>query len=172
MPVFAVVAGISGIATNFSWIGPFRPFLIALTILTLGWAWYRNLKNRSEEADCKCRERSFWQSKKFLLIVTLSAIVLLALPSYSHIFFSGHGSDVLTVQEADLQTVQLDIQGMTCTGCEKHVEHNALQLDGVFEAKASYEESNASIKFDTRVNNIDVISAAIEKGTGYKVVSK
>ncbi len=147
---------------------------MVLTVLTLGWAWYRNLKSGPKETDCQCVDEklSFWQSKKSLSIVTVSAMALLAFPSYSHIFFSGHESDILTVQKVDFQTVRLDIRGMTCTGCEKHVEHTALQLDGVFEVTASYEESKASIKFDSRVNDIEVISAAIEKGTGYKVIDR
>jgi mercuric ion transport protein len=31
-PVLALIAGTSGIASTFSWIEPFRPYLIALTI--------------------------------------------------------------------------------------------------------------------------------------------
>ena len=38
-PVLAIVAGSSGIAASFSWLEPFRPFLIGLTVLVLGFAW-------------------------------------------------------------------------------------------------------------------------------------
>ena len=37
-PVLALIAGTSGIASTFSWIEPFRPYLIGLTILVLGFA--------------------------------------------------------------------------------------------------------------------------------------
>ena len=40
-PVLALIAGTSGIASTFSWIEPFRPYLIGLTFLVLGFAWYR-----------------------------------------------------------------------------------------------------------------------------------
>ena len=47
-PVLALIAGTSGIASTFSWIEPFRPYLIGLTILVLGFAWYQKLKSQKE----------------------------------------------------------------------------------------------------------------------------
>ena len=43
-PLLAILAGSSGLVTTFSWIEPFRPYLIALTIGILGLAWYLKLK--------------------------------------------------------------------------------------------------------------------------------
>ena len=43
-PVLALIAGTSGVASTFSWIEPFRPYLIGLTILVLLFAWYQKLK--------------------------------------------------------------------------------------------------------------------------------
>lgn len=79
-PVLALIAGTSGIASTFSWIEPFRPYLIGLTILVLGFAWYQKLKPR-KEIDCECEtdeKPKFIQSKKFLGSVTVFAIVMLA----------------------------------------------------------------------------------------------
>ena len=45
-PVLALVAGTSGLASTFSWLEPYRPYLIGLTILVLGFAWYQKLKDR------------------------------------------------------------------------------------------------------------------------------
>ena len=88
-PVLALIAGTSGIASTFSWIEPFRPYLIGLTILVLGFAWYKKLKPRKEiDCDCETDEKpKFIQSKKFLRIVTVFAIVMLAFPYYSGIFY-------------------------------------------------------------------------------------
>ena len=80
-PVLAIIAGSSGIASTFSWIEPFRPYLIGLTILILGFAWYQKLKPENE-IDCECEtddlpdskagKPKFMQSKTFLGIVTAS----------------------------------------------------------------------------------------------------
>jgi len=42
-PVLALIAGTSGLASTFSWLEPFRPYFIGLTILVLGFAWYQKL---------------------------------------------------------------------------------------------------------------------------------
>ena len=51
-PVLALIAGTSGIASTFSWLEPFRPYLIGLTVLVLGFAWYQKLKPQ-KEIDCE-----------------------------------------------------------------------------------------------------------------------
>lgn len=56
-PVFAFLAGISGVASTFSSLGKIRPYLIGLTILILGFAWYQKLKARTkEEMECETCE--------------------------------------------------------------------------------------------------------------------
>jgi mercuric ion transport protein len=70
-PVLALIAGTSGIASTFSWIEPFRPYLIGLTILVLAFAWYQKLKSQ-KEIDCECdtdERPKFIQSKSLLGIV-------------------------------------------------------------------------------------------------------
>ena len=87
-PVLALIAGASGLTSSFSWLEPARPYLIGVTILVIGFAWYQKLKPK-KEIDCECDEdqkNSFWQSKKFLAIVTFFAILMLAFPYYSGIF--------------------------------------------------------------------------------------
>jgi len=74
-PVLALVAGISGFASAFSWLDPLRPYLIGITVLVLGFAWYQKLKLK-KEIECDCEEDdqpSFWQSKRFLAIITVIA---------------------------------------------------------------------------------------------------
>lgn len=90
-PVLAFIAGSSGIAATFSWIEPARPYLIGVTVLVLSFAWYLKLRPRTkEEIECACEEDekpAFWQSKKFLGIVTVFVALMIAFPSYSKIFF-------------------------------------------------------------------------------------
>jgi len=53
-PVLALISGVSGMAASFSWLEPLRPFMIALTVLFLGFAWYQKLKPKQAEVDCTC----------------------------------------------------------------------------------------------------------------------
>ena len=63
-PVLALIAGTSGLASSFSWLEPFRPYLIGLTILVLGFAWYQKLKPK-KEIDCDCETD---EKPKFILL--------------------------------------------------------------------------------------------------------
>ena len=67
-PVLALIAGTSGLASTFSWLEPFRPYFIGMTILVLGFAWYQKLKPK-KQIDCNCETEEkpkFIQSKMFL----------------------------------------------------------------------------------------------------------
>lgn len=50
MPVLALVAGINGFASTFSWLEQFRPYFIGLTILVIGFAWYQKLKPKYKKS--------------------------------------------------------------------------------------------------------------------------
>jgi len=172
-PVLALIAGTSGIASTFSWIEPFRPYLIGLTILVLGFAWYQKLKPK-KEIDCECEtdeKPKLIQSKTFLGIVTVFAIVMLAFPYYSGIFYPSTEKQIIVIDKSDIKTAEFKINGMTCASCEKHVNHEVNKLNGIVNSKASYENGNAIIEFDRTKTNETEIEIAINS-TGYKVTDK
>ncbi|MFT4734751.1 MAG: mercuric ion transport protein [Arcticibacterium sp.] len=172
-PVLALIAGTSGIASTFSWIEPFRPYLIGLTLLVLGFAWYQKLKLR-KEIDCECEtdeKPKFIQSRKFLGIVTAIAIFMLAFPYYSGIFYPKTEKKIMIVDILDIATTKFKISGMTCASCEEQVNHEVNKLIGIVNSKASYENGNAIIEFDRTKNNENEIEKAIN-ATGYKVTDK
>ena len=170
-PVLALIAGTSGIASTFSWIEPFRPYLIALTILVLLLAWYQKLKPQKQEIDCDCEEEKpkFINSKKFLLLVTLFAGLMLAFPYYSQIFYPKTSKEVVNVKESNISEVEYNIKGMTCTGCEVHIESEVNKLEGIIEVKANHEKGNTIVKYDkTKVANNEIEDAV--RKTGYKII--
>ncbi|NDP28665.1 MAG: mercuric transport protein MerTP [Flavobacterium sp.] len=172
-PVLALIAGTSGIASTFSWIEPFRPYLIGLTILVLGFAWYQKLKPQ-KEIDCECdtdEKPKFIQSKTFLGIVTTFAIVMLAFPYYSGIFYQKTEKQIIVVDKLDIKTTEFKISGMTCASCAEHVNHEVNKLKGILNSKASYENGNAIIEFDRTKTNETEIEKSINS-TGYKVADK
>ncbi len=172
-PVLALIAGTSGMASTFSWIEPFRPYLLGLTFLVLGFAWYQKLKPK-KEIDCECEtdeKPKFSQTKKFLGIVTVFAIGMMALPYYSTIFYPIKEKQEREVDKADIQTTEFKISGMTCASCEEHVNHEVNKLMGIVSSNASYENENATIEFDRTKTNETEIEKAINS-TGYNVKDK
>ncbi|WP_282123592.1 mercuric transport protein MerTP [Algibacter mikhailovii] len=172
-PVLALIAGTSGIASTFSWLEPFRPYLIGLTILVLGFAWYQKLKTQ-KEIDCECEtdeKPKFTQSKTFLGIITAFAIVMLAFPYYSGIFYPDTEKQIIVVDKSDIKTTEFKISGMTCASCEEHINHEVNKLNGIVNSKASYKNGNAIIEFDKTKTNEKEIEKAIN-AIGYKVTDK
>ena len=54
-PVLAALAGISGLASTFTWLEPARPYFIGATVLVLGFAWYQKLGiERKNDVHCDC----------------------------------------------------------------------------------------------------------------------
>ena len=67
------------------------------------------------------------------------------------------------------ETVDIKVEGMTCTGCEKHITDAILTLDGINHAKLSHVEGNAIVEFDkSQTTKKDIVDAI--NGSGYKVV--
>lgn len=171
-PVLALLAGSSGVAATFSWLEPFRPWLIGITVVVLAFAWYQKLRPRTEEEiACVCDEEkpSFWQSKKFLGIVTVFAAIMLAFPYYSDTFYPKTKlSESVNVNFES--TYEINIVGMTCTGCEEHVKLEIGKLPGILGLEVSYEKANAVVTFDESKTDIEQVKSAVNK-TGYKVES-
>ena len=172
-PVLALIAGTSGVASTFSWIEPFRPYLIGLTILVLVFAWYQKLKPE-KEIDCECEtdeKPKFIQSKTFLGIITVFAIIMLAFPYYSSIFYPNTEKQVIVVDKSNIKITEYKIDGMTCASCEEHVNHEVNKLNGIINSNTSYKKGNAIIEFDkTKTNKREIEKAIIS--TGYKITDK
>lgn len=173
-PVLTLIAGLSGAASAFSWLDPFRPFFIGLTILALGFAWHKKLQTEKEVHSCACDDepdrKSFTQSKKFLALVTILAVLLLAFPYSQSIFPEEHAAKQGRVMEkADLYKARLEIKGMTCVGCERSVNHVLMSRKGVVEAEANYEEGLVQLSYDSALTSPEVLKAVIEDELGYQV---
>ncbi len=174
-PVLALISGASGIASAFSWLEPARPFLIGITVLVLGFAWYQKLKPRTpEEIHCACEEDEktpFMQTKAFLGIVTVFAILMMAFPYYGHLLYPKTDKQVVVVSSDNLEEVVFNVSGMTCAGCEEHVKHAVGELPGIIAVSANSNEGIAKVKFDRSAVNKKSIVDAINK-TGYKVTGE
>ena len=169
-PLLALVAGSSGIASAFSWLEPFRPYFISLTILIIGFAWYQKLKPPITN-DCGCDTSTkprFIQTKLFLGLVTIITALMIAFPYYSKAFYPEIKKEAIITNNTIIREVKLKIKGMTCAACEEHIKHEVNILPGIFSSEISYANGNGIIRFDTSKTNLKFIEKAIN-ATGYTV---
>ena len=171
-PVIALIAGVGGSASALSWMEPFRPYLIGLAVVAIGYAWYAYLKPQKEDDCCDVDAKPKWyQTKGFLIGITLFAAIAIAFPYYSSIFYPDNKKEVVIVNQSDIQTVKFNVQGMTCAGCEESIKHAVNELDGILNVTPSYEKSNTIVEFDKSKTSKEAIEKAINS-TGYKVVKQ
>lgn len=174
MPILWVLVGIGGIAANFSWLEPLRPYLVAFTLIALVYAWYRLLsvpsaKTCGPEESCHKESRSFIRSKTSMGIVTFFAIAMLTFPSYSFIFIQEAEEQDSGLKTKSARKTELQIEGMTCKGCERSVTRILEQEEGVLEATASYEEKSGIIQAASDTVSLDAIARRLEKESSYRV---
>jgi len=177
-PVIALIAGVGGGASALSWMEPFRPYLIGLAVLAIGYAWYSYLKTKKAADCCEVNAKPRWfQTRGFLIGITLFAAFSISFPYYAHIFYPNNNNNnnnnkkVVVVSEANVETLNFDIEGMTCSGCEAQVENEVNKLSGIISVSASYDNENATVTFDKSKTAKKDIEKAINS-TGYQVINK
>ncbi|RYZ16259.1 MAG: mercuric transport protein MerTP [Chitinophagaceae bacterium] len=172
-PLAAAVGGVSGVASSVSRIEPARPYLVAVTLLLLGFAWVQQLRPVKAD-DCGCAvpaRRSRLRSTGFLATVTVLAGALLTFPYYAPLLRSPHpvapAMNTLTASNAVCQ-VTLPVKGMGCASCEPEVEEAVAKLPGIRSVKASCVQKNTVVRYDSTQTSIAAITSAINS-TGYTV---
>ena len=67
-----------------------------------------------------------------------------------------------------MESIKLNVEGMSCMHCVAAVKRAVGSLDGVSNVDVSLENKTASVDFDPGKTNVDAIKKAIE-GQGYDV---
>lgn len=174
-PVLAVLGGLSGIATTFSFLEPLRPYFIAFTAIILGYAFYKAYKPKKQnDIDCACEtddvgnKKSFINSKAFLWMITGISVVLITFPYYSKALFPAK-NNVVIVQSNNIVKAKMEIEGMTCTGCEESINYALKEQTGVVSATSSYKTGIAFVEYDQTKVKPEQVKKVVEEKVGYKV---
>ncbi len=105
---------------------------------------------------------------KFLsvgIVAVLAATLFLSCGKYNE---KGQANDSKEVATAmNVAKVTLDVQGMTCSGCEYSVKSALKEIAGVTKAEASFANKSAEVEFDPEVATVAQLVEAVNK-TGFK----
>ena len=151
----------------------FWPFVVILVLLLLAVLWYQGIKSMKRQRKSGRRQTGGLNSVTTLGIVTVFAIVLLAMPW----LVNNLGDKAPAASEATdiapqnrIETVFL-IEGMTCTGCENAIINRVSELDGVQTVNADWQAAQTQVVYDKTKVNEDLIVGAI-MAAGYTVTGK
>lgn len=169
-PVAVALIGVGSIGA-FAVFEAYRPYLIALTILLLGLAFYLTYRKREvicEDGTCKIESASKWNKLAVWFAAVLVGVAI-AFP-YFNLTHTATAQAMLSQDPARLPSasvVVLDIDGMDCKGCARGLEATLGNIDGVKKAAVEFEQSRAVIEYDaTKVKPEQLIVSVDE--TGFK----
>ena len=70
-----------------------------------------------------------------------------------------------------MKKVKFDIQGMTCSSCQAHVEKAVNKLDGINLANVNLLSNNMIVEYDEKkLDNNKIINSIIDAGYGASIV--
>ncbi len=69
---------------------------------------------------------------------------------------------------AEWVEVVLNVEGMTCTGCENAIKAGVENLEGIASVESSFEEGWTKVKYDASLTSVEEIEGKITD-TGYTV---
>ena len=101
-----------------------------------------------------------------IVLIALSAVVMGAVlttkPSSTSLAVATNADP-----KAQLKTVNVPVQGMSCVSCAATVKKGLTSLDGVSEAKVSLEKRSAEVRYDDKKTSPEKIRAKVE-AMGFK----
>lgn len=170
-PLLLLALGIGG-----TWVGnltalePFRPYLMALTLAVLAYAFYKIYKPKPEacEPGSYCANpRSDRINKITLWISTVFVFALLATPYVAEKLAAeeDQSSSALTAAHSTLKEIVLDVPGMSCPACPFTVQKSLKKLDGVVSAQADLKTKKAVVRYNpSKVKPEQMIAATTQAG--------
>lgn len=67
------------------------------------------------------------------------------------------------MKEENLVDIILQVEGMTCIGCETRIENAVKKLNGIVKVKAIYSSSNVYVTYNADAVKLNTIIKVIEK---------
>tara|TARA_R110001592_G_scaffold15702_1_gene67991 strand:- start:2150 stop:2761 length:612 start_codon:yes stop_codon:yes gene_type:complete len=163
------VAGISGSSVYFSWLIALKPYFLAIAFLSLGFAFYQVYKKiKVDCGNCETDKPSFFKSKFYVWLVAVFVVVMTLVSYYPQLFHQTKENEVVLVNQRDIQSVKLGIEGMVCQSCETNINNSVNKIDGVLQIQTSFKKGVSVIEFDTTKTNINNIKEVIQS-KGYVI---
>ncbi len=103
-----------------------------------------------------------------LMLVTAAMALLVACNSNKA---PQAGDSETQAAEAEWVEVVLNVDGMTCDGCENAIKAGVENLEGIASVESSYEEGWTKVKYDPDQTSVEEIEGKITE-TGYTVLGE
>jgi mercuric ion transport protein len=149
-PLVLLALGVGGAwASTLTVLDPLRPFAVLVAIAALGFAFYRVYRPAARQAcnaDGSCTHPRGLRRRRAIVWVAAGLILsLLAAPYILEAALADPGE----VAPAPIGTAEvvLHIDGMTCAACSVGIRQALLRVDGVHDARVTWEPPRAVVRY-------------------------
>jgi mercuric ion transport protein len=178
LPLIAVVFGLGafGAASAFETL---RPYLLVLAFAALAFSFYSVYFRREKCVEGEaCARKPVNKINKLFLWIGVFVISAFALAPYYTGYLMAAASQppqisseampaALLEESQANKTVVIEVDGMTCAGCEPHINDTLKQLNGVASSEASYRNKNVKVAYNPKQITLEQIKKAIHE-IGYQ----
>lgn len=179
LPLIAVAFGLGALQAA-SAFDTLRPYLLALAFIALAFSFYRVYFRREKCVEGEaCETKPINRVNQFFLWAGAVVIVAFALAPYYTGYLAAAVANpqqpptdatmpaaVETESQAN-KTAVIAVEGMTCAGCEPHINETLKALNGVVSSEASYRNKNVKVVYNPKQISLEQIKKAIDE-IGYK----
>jgi copper chaperone CopZ len=163
-PFLAIILGLGTFGAAIG-LEVLRPYLLGLTALLLGVAFYTTYRSSTG----KCTDETCAASRASRVVLwSITAVVIAAAasPYYSGAILKAQtGSNKPSANAATSDneaTAVITVGGMTCGSCANYIEGVLTKAPGVKSVEVSFEKSQAVVRYDPKATDPAALRAAIE----------
>lgn len=175
-PLVLLALGVGGAwAGNLTALEPFRPYIMAITLLILGYAFYKIYRRPKQCAPGSyCANPKSDKVNKILLWFSTAFVAILFAIPYATPHLSARQNKTIEqagVVPGTIHKVVLEVPGMSCPACPFTVQKSLTKMAGVISAEVSFENKTAVVKYDSsKVTVRQMIMATTDVGYPSRVV--
>lgn len=170
LPALLGIASASTLGLG-STLAPYRPYLMALTIVLLALGFYCTYRTAPGEGcrDEECRRESAGPkrfSRALLWVVTVFTVGTMLYPwATAYRADQTLSASSTAPPSARLQTVTFAVGKMSCAECTAEIRKALMKTPGVSEATVDFEDKRATVSFDpSRVSVVKLKAVIAELG--------
>lgn len=146
-------------------ISKYHRLFLTTGILLILFSWTRYFKEKKKCTIKKCQMENKRVTLTVLIISTTIVLFFAGLNLYTYAGRPLVIDPIISV--AEMKTISIPVEGMTCFSCEFAVSSALKKIDGVVSVKASAKEGKAQVKYDPLKTTVAQLIEVINK-RGYK----
>lgn len=157
-PLLSLSLGLGSFAAS-AWFAQWRPVLLAVTFILLGFAWW--LTYHRPKIDCADGTCTRPPGKTARISLWLGTLVVLGSAIYPSLPVEHHQINAIAVAADDARLSVL-IPSMDCPPCATGIEASLNRAQGVKQAEVNYDTKEANLIFDPAITSREKLLALID----------